>query len=285
MRRVNRPGSLPPGSVPISNLGPSPPPGLPNPHLPITAEQQQAAIVAHRRRNSTVAYDALIAGNPHPEAATIPRPPSVPPTELPVRAAATARPALDGLLHPPTRTNGVTSRGKPVRFLKKNFKAITISYTSSFPGPLKLHSLTCFLYPVNSPTSPAPYVGPNHSLRPHTSEDLPSGSSTATGSPAFHPTSAPIGISSTVPQTSTALPSIPQADGAHPESPLEIAVGPRRAVRDYSNTNQATAPAPVQASDSLTQAVAAPDPTGISNLTISDTASAPPKSGSSNTSQ
>ncbi|KAH9207179.1 hypothetical protein DL95DRAFT_468938 [Leptodontidium sp. 2 PMI_412] len=245
MRRENRP-QFPPGSIPGPNTSrPRPPPGLPNPNLPVTAQQQQAALVAHRKRSNSIAYDALIAGNSDPVAAIIPRP--TPPPEGPFPAAA-APFASGGLLHPPAHTNGVASG-------------------------------------VNSPRSPAPYAGPLHPLRSHKSQELPSGSSTATGSPAFQPTSASFGTSSTIPQASTAPPAIPQADGADSESPLQIAVNPRTAVQDDNTSNQATAPASVQASDPLAQAVPAPDPTGIANLTISDTASADPSPGSNNTSQ
>lgn len=61
MRRENRP-QFPPGSIPGPNTSrPRPPPGLPNPNLPVTAQQQQAALVAHRQRSNSIAYDAVIA--------------------------------------------------------------------------------------------------------------------------------------------------------------------------------------------------------------------------------
>ncbi|KAG4431955.1 hypothetical protein IFR05_012551 [Cadophora sp. M221] len=250
MSRDNRP-HFPPGVIPPSPSRRHPPPGLPNPNPnpnpPVTAQEQQAALTALRRQSSSIAYDALIAGNSDPEAASIPRP--TPPAEVPFSTANSAGPfASGGLLHPLATTNGVASG-------------------------------------VNSPSSPAPYVGPLHTLRSPKSQEIPSGSSTATGSPAFHPTSAPIGLSSTVPQASTDSPAIPQADGADSESPLQIAINPRTAVQDDNTTSQAPAPGSVQASDPLAQAIPAPDLTGIANLTISDSASSHPASGSNNTSQ
>ena len=110
MRRNNRP-SLPPGSLPPRSS--QPPPGLPLPQqgpntLPPQAPSQQptitqqAAFDHHRRQTRTIAYEALVARNSAPEAATIPRP--SPPGPLPLASNHSLPPPGLGL-------NGVASGG------------------------------------------------------------------------------------------------------------------------------------------------------------------------------
>ncbi|KAK0108660.1 hypothetical protein ONS95_003452 [Cadophora gregata] len=107
MRRDNRP-RLPPGTLPRRT---SAPPGLQhqqhntlplppqNPTQPPT-EAQQAAFDQHRRQARLTAYDALIASNPSPGAANIPRP--SPPGLLPSSSN-------NSLLPPTAGVNGVAS--------------------------------------------------------------------------------------------------------------------------------------------------------------------------------
>ncbi|PVH75783.1 hypothetical protein DL98DRAFT_592791 [Cadophora sp. DSE1049] len=156
------------------------------------------------------------------------------------------------------------------------------------PGPLPSASNNSLLHPtagvngvdsgVNSPTTPAPYIPPAPTQGPSS----PTFSDDSACSPLSQPRSSPFGLSSTVPQATTASAGIPQADGAHSADPIPSAVNPGTAVHSEATANQATTQT---SADPIAQAVPAPDPTGFSNLSINDTASTNPASGSNNTSQ
>lgn len=95
MRRHNRP-SFPPGSL---DTIVTPPPGLPPP-----TEEQRIALRENRRLSNSIAYDRLVAGNPQPEAANIPRP-SPPGHPIPP-AAVNGVNGINGV-HPVNGVNGI----------------------------------------------------------------------------------------------------------------------------------------------------------------------------------